>query len=155
MVTVMFYHLTRSPATDALAAILPRAVGAGWRVLVRAEANVLAELDQKLWAGPAESFIPHALAGAAQDDDQPVLLGNLPSNGFDALALIGTVTLDVAEAVPLQRVWVLFDASDEDQMNGARTLWRTISDAGQHAQYWSEETGSWAMKTSANAPAKA
>ncbi len=151
---VMFYHLTRSPAVATLQAILPRALQAGWRVLLRAEDATLSDLDTRLWQGDDTQFLPHGRAGGAQDLDQPILLGTGPSAGFDALALVGSTALDMAEAGALQRVWVLFDASDDAQMAAARTLWKDVSAAGLHAQYWSEETGKWAMKTAANAPVK-
>lgn len=155
MATVLFYHLTQSPAASTLQAILPRALQAGWRVLLRGDKVVLGELDAKLWEGEAISFLPHGLAGGAQDADQPILLGNIPSAGFDALALVGSTQLDMAEAAALQRVWVLFDASDDGQMTAARALWKTVNSAGLHAQYWSEESGKWDLKTAANAPASA
>jgi DNA polymerase-3 subunit chi len=73
--------------------------------------------------------------------------------GFDALALVGSTQLDMTEAAAMQRVWVLFDASDYGQVAAARTLWKTVSAAGLHAQYHSEESGKWTLKTAANAPA--
>lgn len=153
MATVVFYHLTQSPAASALHAILPRALQAGWRVLLRGDQAVLQGLDAKLWEGEPAQFLPHSLAGGAQDADQPILLGNIPSVGFDALALVGSAGLDLAEAATLQRVWVLFDASDDVQVTAARALWKTVSAAGLHAQYHSEESGRWILKTAANAPA--
>lgn len=153
MATVVFYHLTQSPAAATLQAILPRALQAGWRVLLRGDPVVLQALDAKLWEGEPAQFLPHALAGGAQDADQPILLGNIPSAGFDALALVGSTQLDMVEAATLQRVWVLFEASDDGQMAAARALWKTVSAAGLHAQYHSEESGKWALKTAANAPA--
>lgn len=150
---VVFYHLTRSPAASTLRAILPRALLEGWRVLLRGDQAVLAELDAKLWEGEEAYFLPHGITGGAQDADQPILLGNIPSAGFDALALVGSTSLDMAEAAALQRVWVLFDASDEGQVTAARALWKSVSAAGLHAQYHSEESGKWTLKTAANAPA--
>ena len=38
------------------------------------EAAEIQQLDDALWEGPAEEFLPHGLAGAAQEADQPVLL---------------------------------------------------------------------------------
>jgi DNA polymerase III subunit chi len=152
---VMFYHLTRATALQSLQAILPRAYAAGWRVLIRGPSAQLDALDGALWGGAEDSFLPHGLAtGAAQDQDQPILLGNLPSNGFDALVLLGGADLDLAECAPLKRVWVLFDAGNDSDMTAARALWRAVSAAGLHAQYHSEETGKWALKTAVNAPAK-
>lgn len=152
--TVMFYHLTQSPAAQTLQAIFPRALQAGWRVLLRAPAPDLQDLDIRLWGGKADVFLPHGLAGGAQDADQPILLGNVASDGFDALALVGIAALDMGEAARLQRVWVLFDAADAGQMAHARALWKEVSAASLHAQYWSEDSGKWAMKTEANAPVK-
>ena len=150
---VVFYHLTRSPAAATLQSILPRALQAGWRVLLRGDGAVLGELDTKLWEGEPTQFLPHALAGGAQDADQPILLGNIPSAGFDALALVGSTQLDMTEAAAMQRVWVLFDASNDAQVAAARVLWKAVSAAGLHAQYHSEESGKWTLKTAANAPA--
>jgi len=152
---VMFYHLTRTPAPQTLLSILPRALAAGWRVLIRGPSAQLAALDSALWGGAEDSFLPHGLAtGGAQDHDQPILLGNLPSDGFDALVLLGGADLDMAECAPLKRVWVLFDAGNDSDMTAARALWRTVSAAGLHGQYHSEESGKWALKTAVNAPAK-
>jgi DNA polymerase-3 subunit chi len=92
MATVMFYHLTQSSAAHALAAILPRALKSGWRVLLRGPEAQLLGLDTALWQSSApEVFLPHGLAtGGAVDRDQPILLASqLPSTGFDALALVG------------------------------------------------------------------
>ncbi len=152
--TVMFYHLTRSSVATTLRAILPRALQAGWRVLLRGDDRRLADLDAALWEGEAAEFLPHARAGGTQDADQPILLGNGPSAGFDAMALVGPAALEMAEAAPLQRVWVLFNAEDDAEMTAARALWKEVSAAGLHTQYWSEEAGKWALKTAANAPAK-
>lgn len=149
---VVFYHLTRSPAAATLQSILPRAMQAGWRVLLRGDGAVLGELDTKLWEGEPTQFLPHALAGSAQDADQPILLGNIPSVGFDALALVGSTQLDMNEAAAMQRVWVLFDASNDAQVSAARALWKAVCAAGLHAQYHSEESGKWVLKTAANAP---
>lgn len=152
MSLVMFYHLTRSSAASTLQALLPRALQAGWRVLLRADDHDLQDLDAKLWEGAADSFLPHALAGGGQDADQPILLGNVASDSFDALAIFGTAALDLAEIAPLQRVWVLFDSRDEAQMTRARALWKSVTEAKVHAQYWSEESGKWTKKTQSNAP---
>ena len=35
----------------------------------------------------------------------------------------------------------------EVALNGARALWKAVVAEGLHAQYWSEESGRWQMKT--------
>ena len=91
MGVVMFYHLTRSAPADTLAALLPRALTQGWRVLVRGtDAASLDRLDADLWLrGGDDGFLPHGREGGHQDADQPILLGQGPAaNGAQALALI-------------------------------------------------------------------
>jgi DNA polymerase III subunit chi len=39
---------------------------------------------------------------------------------------------------------VLFDGADEAAVQGARALWRQLTDAGVDAEYWSEDSGKWA-----------
>ena len=153
----MFYHLTRSSPQETLAMILPRALAAGWRVMLRGTDRVaLEQLDQTLWtAGGDESFLPHGLQGGPHDADQPILLGTgAIGNAAQALVLLDAADTTSEETTPLHRLWVIFDAADQSALTAARTLWTKLTAAGQHAQYWSEETGRWAMKTEKNAPAK-
>lgn len=147
MGAVYFYHLTRTPLEAALPMLLERALGAGWRVMVRGtSAERLAWLDEQLWLG-AESFLPHGLAGGAQDGDQPVLLGTgVAANGAACVMLVDGAALDCAEALALQRTCVLFDGGDPEAVARARVQWKQASDAGLAAQYWSDESGGWQKK---------
>ena len=134
--------------------ILPRALTNGWRVMLRGtDQAALDRLDMALWTAAEDSFLPHGLQGGAQDADQPVLLGTGPiGNGANTLVLLDAAETTPAEAAPLDRVWVLFDAADQTALAAARGLWTKLTAAGQHAQYWSEESGRWQMKTEKNAP---
>jgi DNA polymerase-3 subunit chi len=76
MGTAMFYHLTRSGPEEVLALILPRALAAGWRVMLRSpNPDRRDRLDAKLWLEPEDGFLPHGLEGGPFDADQPVLIG--------------------------------------------------------------------------------
>ena len=75
MGAVYFYHLTRRPLEHTLPTLLDKARGAGWRVAVRGpDPDRLAWLDEKLWLGPEDRFLPHGLAGGPHDAAQPILL---------------------------------------------------------------------------------
>ena len=64
MPNALFYHLTRSPMEATLPMLLTRALEAGWHVVVRGvDKGRMDWLDQRLWAGPDEGFLPHGLAG--------------------------------------------------------------------------------------------
>lgn len=149
MGTVMFFHLMQSAPADTLAINAPRALGQGWRVLVRGtDPAALERLDAELWIrGGGDGFLPHGLAGGSQDADQPILLGTgNPVNGAKVLALIeGAGTTD-AEIASMERVWILFDGNDPARLQAARLQWKAITGAGHPAQYWSEESGRWEKK---------
>ncbi len=148
MATAMFYHLTRSGPEEVLALILPRALAAGWRVMLRSpNPDRRDRLDAKLWLEPEDGFLPHGLEGGSFDADQPVLIGQ----GGATNAAQGVVLLDGAEPLPgeeaCERLWVLFDGDDPAAVQAARGLWTRMTGLGMAAQYWSEETGRWVMKT--------
>jgi DNA polymerase III subunit chi len=149
MGTVMFYQLLRSAPEDTLAVNAPRALGQGWRVMVRgADQARLERLDAALWLkGGDEGFLPHGLSGGPHDVDQPVLLGQgEPANGAQVMALVDGAEASDAEIAVMERVWVLFDGNDPDRLQAARAQWKAVTAAGHAAQYWSEESGRWEKK---------
>jgi len=144
-----FYHLTRPPLEATLPMLLAKALQAGWRVAVRGQdAARLAKLDDILWLGPKEAFLPHGLAGGPHDADQPVLLTTetaAPNNASCVMTIHGApVAPD--EVQTLERVCVLFDGNDADAVGTARDQWRLLTKAGCAAQYWSQENGPWEKK---------
>jgi len=144
-----FYHLTRTPLEATLPMLLVKARGAGWRVVVRGRVQAkLAWLDEKLWLGRDEDFLPHGLAGGPHDADQPVLLTTGTDNPNTAHCLMAIDGADVAaaEVRALDRVCILFDGNDAAAVDVARGQWRDLTGAGCAAQYWSQESGSWAKK---------
>lgn len=149
MSLAMFYHLTRSTPQETIATLLPRALSAGWKVMLRGtDPAALQALDTALWTQPEDSFLPHGLAGSPYDADQPILLGQgAIGNAAQGLMLIDGAETTPTEAEALQRVWVLFDGADDTAVNSARRLWTTLTAAGLAAQYWSEESGRWQKKT--------
>lgn len=151
---VYFYHLTRSDVASAAAVLLGKCRGAGWRVALRGgDPARLAWLDEKLWLGPADGFLAHGLAGGDHDARQPVLLtaqSGAAANDPQAVMAVDGAVVDPAEVGALERVMVLFDGGDPDAMQQARGQWKTLTDAGCGARYWSEESGAWAEKASKN-----
>jgi DNA polymerase-3 subunit chi len=147
-----FYHLTRKPLEVTLPMLLEKARGAGWRVAVRGrEAARMDWLDEKLWLGPEEGFLPHGRAGQPHEAEQPVLLTTEAAMPNGAACLM---TVDGAEVSPedvqaLERVCVLFDGNDAAAVQVARDQWKTLTGAGCQAQYWSEASGRWEKKAEA------
>ncbi|WP_288939479.1 DNA polymerase III subunit chi [uncultured Roseovarius sp.] len=147
-----FYHLTRRPLEATLPMLLGKALQAGWRVAVRGvDPGRMDWLDQKLWQGPEEGFLPHGLAGGPHDADQPVLLTTAPDmpNAAACLMTVDGAGVEPDEVQRLERVCILFDGNDPDAVQIARGQWKALTGAGCSAQYWSEESGRWEKKAEA------
>ena len=144
----MFYHLTHAGLEDTVAMIVTRALGQGWRVMLRgSDPEQLRHLDDRLWLGPADGFVPHGLEGGTSDAAQPVLLGQgAIANGAQGLMLVSGATVLPDEVAGLERVWLLFDGADEAAVQAARGQWTLLTGWGLAAQYWSDEGGAWVKK---------
>jgi DNA polymerase-3 subunit chi len=142
-----FYQLRDSPLEVTLPMLIGKARGVGWRVLVRApDPLVLKRLDDVMWQGPEDGFAPHGLAGGPHDAQQPVLLGNVPSDGFGCLMSVAGADVSEGEVAALERVCILFDGYDDAALSHARGQWKALTDAGCAAQYWAQEDGRWTKK---------
>jgi len=148
MGAVYFYHLTDSPVEATLPMLLGKARAAGWRILVRGPAPMTERLDQVLWTGDVDGFLPHGLAGGPHDADQPILLGtDTDADGFDCLMSVGGADVTPAEVGLAERTCVLFDGSDPMSLDQARAQWKTLTGAGVAAQYWAQDDGRWVKKS--------
>ncbi|MCF6429731.1 MULTISPECIES: DNA polymerase III subunit chi [unclassified Leisingera] len=144
-----FYHLTRRPLEETLPVLLDKARGAGWRIAVRGrDPERMAWLDDRLWLGAEDSFLPHGLAGGPHDALQPVLLtaGPEAANTPDCVMAVEGAAVSADEVQALSRVCILFDGTDPQAVQHARSQWKSLTDAGCSAQYWSEEGGRWEKK---------
>jgi DNA polymerase-3 subunit chi len=151
---VYFYHLTMTPLEVTLPNLLSRALGAGWKVAVRGtEPARLDWLDQKLWLGDEEDFLPHGLAGGEHDALQPILLTTGAAvNGAACLMSVDGAEVTAEEVQQCERTCVLFDGNDMDAVHRARVQWKALTDGGCSAKYWAEEDGGWKMKAEKVAP---
>ncbi len=145
MGAAFFYHLTDTPLERTLPMLLGKCRDAGWRVAVRGrDADLLERLDATLWN---DGFLPHGVAGGAQDTEQPVLLGvDVPADGFACVMSVGGADVTAAEVGLTERVCILFDGHDEGALNQARGQWKSLTEQGCAAQYWAQEDGRWTKK---------
>jgi DNA polymerase-3 subunit chi len=142
-----FYQLRDSPLEATLPMLVGKARGAGWRVLVRgSDPALIKRLDDVLWQGADDGFLPHGIAGGPHDADQPVLLGDASSDGFACLMSVAGAAISDIEVNTLERVCILFDGYDEAALDHARGQWKALTDAGCAAQYWAQEDGRWTKK---------
>ena len=148
MSEVYFYHLTRQRVDQALRPLLGKCLANGWRVLIRGrEEAEIRQLDDALWQGPAEEFLTHGLAGAAQEADQPVLLAlEGHKEQHDCLICVGGSAVTADEVLASKRVCILFQDDNGLHMQTARSQWRSLTEAGIAAKYWSQAQGNWELQ---------
>jgi len=149
MGAVYFYHLTRAPLEAVLPMLLEKSIGAGWRIMVRGmDDNRLKWLDEKLWLGRDDGFLPHGVAGGDHDVMQPILLTTAATtaNGATCVLAVDGADVSVEEVNKMERVSILFDGNDEVALTRAREQWKALTEAGCSAQYWSQESGNWEKK---------
>ena len=139
---VDFYQLGGSSPEQVIASIAEKVLAAEGRLIVVADDQpLLARLDRMLWDLGPVSFLPHALAGGADDARQPILLTtseDAPNQARNMLIADGQWR---DAALTYDRSFYLFDA---DTLEGARLAWKLL--AGREAverRYWAQVDGRW------------
>ncbi|WP_448578040.1 DNA polymerase III subunit chi [Thermaurantiacus sp.] len=145
---VRFYHCTRSPALDVALILSAKAYAAGERLLILADPEALEALDQRLWAEPADSFLPHGLArDLAWADRQPILLADRPEpvNGARLLMLVDQPLPEGLER--FARIFHLFEDGSDAHLR-AREEWKGLgARTDVRRSYWQQTpAGKWQEK---------
>ena len=142
---VDFYQLAGTPAEQVIASIADKILSSGGRLLIVAEDEAyLGKLDRLLWDHGAASFLPHGIAGGADDARQPILLStsaDAPNLARHMLIADGTWR---DSALTYDRSFYLFD---DDTLEGARLAWKLLSGRdGVERRYWARDGGKWVKK---------
>lgn len=144
MTEIFFYHLETQPLERVLPQLVEKSLERGWRAVIETSSRERAEaLDALLWTWRDDSFVPHGIAGAETDAEQPVLIATGPDNANGA-----NVRFYVDRAVPAaggdyQRIVFLFSGHDPDAVSEARVAWKTLQD-GNALTYWQQDgSGRW------------
>lgn len=140
---VDFYQLLGTPAEQVIARIGERILSTGGRLIVIAEDEAyLSKLDRMLWDQGPTSFLPHALAGGAEDARQPILLTTTPDAPNLARNALIADGVWRESALSYDRSFFLFDNAT---LKPAREAWKSLADRdGVERNYWAREDGSWA-----------
>jgi DNA polymerase-3 subunit chi len=142
---VDFYQLGGTPPEQVIASIADKVLAGEGRLLIVAEDEpLLARLDRMLWDQGATSFLPHGVAGGAEDSRQPILLSTSP----DAPNLARNMLIADGQwreaALSYDRSFYLFDSAT---LEGARLAWKLLSGReGVERRYWAQENGKWVNK---------
>jgi DNA polymerase-3 subunit chi len=143
---VDFYQLGQTPLEQVIASLAEKLLAQDARLLIVAEdETLLARLDRLLWDQGVTSFLPHGLAGGADDARQPILLSTSP----DAPNLARNMLIADGQwreaALGYDRAFYLFDNS---ALEGARLAWKLLSGRdGVERRFWAQdERGRWNEK---------
>ena len=147
---VDFYQLSDAPPDRVIATLAGRVLEGGGRLLiVGSDEGQLTRLDRLLWDQEGASFLPHGLAGGADDARQPILLSTTPDAPNTARNLLIADGEWREAALTFDRAFYLFD---EATLQAARLAWKLLSGReGVERYYWAREDGRWTMKASAGA----
>jgi DNA polymerase-3 subunit chi len=145
-VQVDFYQLGGSSPGQVIASIAEKLLAQDGRLLVVAEdEGLLGKLDRLLWGDPGSNgFLPHGIAGGADDARQPILL----STSSDAPNLARNMLIADGvwrdSALTFDRAFHLFD---DATLDGARLAWKLLAGReGVERRYWAQEGGKWVKK---------
>ena len=142
---VDFYQLGSAPPEAGIASSATKLLDDKQRrLIVGSDEGLLSRLDRQLWDQGATSFVPHGLAGGAEDAAQPVLL----STGSEAPNLARNLLIADGEwresALSYDRAFYLFDG---ETLEGARLAWKLLAGReGVERNYWALEDGRWTKK---------
>jgi DNA polymerase-3 subunit chi len=144
-VQVDFYQLAGTPAEQVIATLAQKVLAADGRLLIVAEDEpFLARLDRMLWDQGPTSFLPHGLAGGADDARQPILLSTSPDAPNLARNMLIADGIWRDAALSYDRSFYLFDGPTLD---GARLAWKLLAGReGVERRYWAQESGKWVKK---------
>jgi DNA polymerase-3 subunit chi len=142
---VRFYHLLRQRLEEALPALLEKARGRGFRIVVQAGSpERVKALDALLWTYKPESFLAHGSGPASLPTapDQPIWLtaDEENPNTADMLMLVDGAIADVA---PYKLACEMFDGNDEVAVAAARRRWVEYKTAGHAITYWQQGERGW------------
>ncbi len=142
---VDFYQLAGTAPEGVIAGIAEKILAGDGRLLVVAEDEAaLARLDRVLWDQGTSGFLPHGLAGGADDARQPVLLSTNPDAPNQARNMLIADGTWREAALTYDRSFYLFD---ESTLEGARLAWKLLAGReGVERRYWAREGGKWVKK---------
>ncbi len=147
MAEIGFYHLTRTPADQALPALLGRTLKAGQRAVVKLGSDArVAELDAALWACMEPDWLPHGTAATGDADMQPIWLATDDGSPNGARYAFLLDSVQSARLDAFERVFDLFDGRDEEAVRAARLRWTATKAAGHVLTYWQQGAKGWEKK---------
>jgi len=139
MSEILFYHLTESRLDDTLPGLVERSLQRGWRVTIQFATQERRDaVDALLWTWSDSSFIAHGTEQDKWPEEQPVFLaiGNANPNASQVRFCVEGARCTNPESY--ERLVVMFDGHDTEQLACARQEWKNLKDKGYTLTYWQQ-----------------
>jgi len=147
MATLAFYHLTRSTSDEALPLLLQKTLGAEKRALVCCQNQQKAQISSAVWSFGEASWLPHGVDGKDDEDADlcPIWISDNPEqNANNAQYVFFMSGITPTSFDDKERVFVLFDGNNAEDLDAARRQWKDFRDAGHDLSYWQQDdAGRW------------
>jgi DNA polymerase-3 subunit chi len=142
---VLFYHLSDSTLETVLPPLLEKSLERGWRAVVQFASEERRDaLNGSLWTVRDDSFIGHGLDSDPHAALQPVILTLNESNPNGASIRFLVDGARPGAIAEYQRIVLIFDGHDMQQVEAARGHWRGLREAGHTVTYWRQTPeGGW------------
>ena len=141
---VDFYQLAGTPVEQVIASIAQKLLSEDERLLlVASDEALLGRLDRLLWDVGPTSFLPHGIAGGADDARQPLLLSSSPDAANRARNILIADGAWRDAALAFHRAFYLFDTAT---VQAARAAWKGLAGREVERHYWAQENGRWVEK---------
>ena len=130
--TQVVFHVGIEDRLDYACRLIRKALGAGARVLVLADEELIVPLDEALWVHDLTSFVPHALAGSpqAKSGQCAVLLAHDTTHIEGTWPVLINMQRELPELPPYcEKLIELVSGQDTDLIE-ARYRWKSYSQQG-------------------------
>lgn len=148
---IWFYHCTRASPEAVLQKLLNKVLDSQKTAFVQTgvdEKNTM--IEQSLWSGSMNDFIPHGLAHDEGCENFRILLGVEYDKRFQTDFLFCLHQCETVHFSSFERVIILFDDKIEDYKNWVRSAWVLLKSENYSISYWQQkENGSWEIVQSA------
>ncbi|PRD45913.1 DNA polymerase III subunit chi [Phyllobacterium phragmitis] len=139
MAEILFYHLTETTLEQALPGLVERSLSRGWRVVIQTLTDERRDaLDNHLWTWSDASFLAHGTDGEPHPAEQPIILTTTDANPNGATVRFVVEGADISRAGDYERLVVMFDGHDQEQLERARVQWKALKGDGHQLTYWQQ-----------------
>lgn len=139
MAEILFYHLTESTLEEALPGLVERSLTRGWRVAIQTVTDERRDaLDNHLWTWSDASFLAHGTDREPYPAEQPIILTTTDANPNGATVRFVVEGAEISRAGDYERLVVMFDGHDQEQLERARTQWKALKSESHQLTYWQQ-----------------